>query len=342
MEKAKGKIWIIFNSLTQQRSQPMSHQEMQLSLLTVKVKDLEALFIWTPGWENWQPLKAFLSSDQKYFTGVNSNKQVESIDINTVPNFEITSVKHFVAPDELTKTDIGITNPDIMHSEKKSAKQGLKASEEETKANSKFVKPKHKADLATLKDFRNQVDGKRASEKAAGHSKHEFTELVDPSQFDNPDKNEEYFKPDVDGDEILKNGTKVDMSKTHFDFELRPHERTYFKRAERHGFKIEVIIALSTGKTLRSFSRNISLTGTLIEDNIPEEFHNKNVEILLHNQLDKDNKASKLALQGKVVSQGGATRRLTFTNMSEKTMDKMEALLAVYFEKQSDILKKAG
>lgn len=328
MDKAKGKIWIIFNSATQQRSQPMSHQEMQLSLLTVKVKDLDSLFIWTPGWENWQPLKAFLSSDQKFFTGVNSNKQVENIDINTVPNFEITSVKKFVNHDEQTQTDVGITRTDVNNQM------------EDT--NSKFVKPKNKADIDTIKNFREQVStkGKAGSPSQPEISKKEFTELVDPAQFDSSGKNEEYFKPDVDGDEMLRHGAKVDKSQSHFDFELRPHERTYFKRAERHAFKIEVIIALSTGKTMRSFSRNISLTGTLIEDNIPDDFHNKTVEILIHNQLDKNNKNSKLALQGKVVGQGATTRRLTFVNMSEKVLDKMEALLAAYFEKQNDLLKK--
>lgn len=301
---------------------------MQLSLLTVKVKELDFLFIWTPGWENWQPLKDFLSSDQKFFTGVNSNKQVESIDIKTVPNFEITLVNKVAKPTEETKTDIKIIEKD--------------ESKPMENSNSNFVKPKNKADIGTLKNFREKLSSKEKVVPSSQPeiSKKEFTELVDPADFNSDGKNDDYFKPDVDGDDMLRDGIQVDKSQSHFDFELRPHERTYFKRAERHAFKIEVIIALSTGKSLRSFSRNISLTGTLIEDNIPEEFHNKTVEVLIHNQLDKTNKNSKLALQGKVVGQGGTTRRLTFSNMNEKNLDKMEALLAAYFEKQNELLKK--
>jgi len=331
LKSAKGKTWIIYNSATQQRSEPMSHDEMQLGLLTIKLKEIDSLFIWTPGWEKWQPLRPFLSSDQKYFIGVNADLKYRNIDVNAVPKFSESTVE--------TATNIPLDSVTAIPTSKSSPKNA-----EDLTRTDPEISP-----LEALKKFRAKTTKKKsettASEETTGPrtpEKSEFTKLVDPSQFEITDRNEEHFKKDLDGDEMLSEGAleKIDFKK--IEFELRPTERTYQRRAERHAFKIEVILMLPSGKSLRSFSKNISLTGTLIEDNIPVEFRDKSFDVLLSNRLESDPKKAKLSLKAQVVGKELTTRRLAFVNLNDHMLDQLEAMISSYLAKQEVLQKKSS
>src|ERR1700692_3659053 len=66
--KSEGKIWILFDAISNKKSRPLSLVQAQMMLLTLKIKRLHQYFIWTPGWEEWQSVPHFLASGQKYFS----------------------------------------------------------------------------------------------------------------------------------------------------------------------------------------------------------------------------------------------------------------------------------
>lgn len=66
--KTQGKVWIFFDSEKKKQSKPMSIVQAQITLLSLKNRDIKKYFIWTPGWDEWACIQDFLESDQQYFT----------------------------------------------------------------------------------------------------------------------------------------------------------------------------------------------------------------------------------------------------------------------------------
>ena len=65
--QATGKVWLFYNSQTKKQTKPLSIVHCAShSFDFSKAKELKFIFIWTPGWENWQKLEAFLKLRSKY------------------------------------------------------------------------------------------------------------------------------------------------------------------------------------------------------------------------------------------------------------------------------------
>lgn len=321
MASQDGKIWVLFNSQTKQRSQPLSRAEMQMNLFTMKVKDLELIFIWTPGWSEWQPLKQFLSSDQKHFAGVNPDMNIKKVDEKTIPEFSVTrdlgEVTRKIERESITRDLSEVTR------KVEKARTVEVASIIEKPKRTKTDDDITQTDYVQLKDVNNEQPKKKKT--AIVDDNKSYTVLVGNDEFSETKYNEEFFRPDISGDDLLNSDLSGVKPK---DLNLS-QIRNLRVRADRHEFKIEVLIFIPNGKTLKSFSKNISLTGTLIEDNIPFDFQNKNFDIVLLNRFEKDPKLARLTLKGKVVGQG-TSRRVAFLDMNEVSMGKLEKLLASY------------
>ena len=60
-------FWVFYDSFAKIQSNFMATSDAQASVLKMRPQDVERFLIWTAGWQNWQPLKSYLESDQKNF-----------------------------------------------------------------------------------------------------------------------------------------------------------------------------------------------------------------------------------------------------------------------------------
>lgn len=65
--QSQGQVWIFFDKETKKKTKPMSLVEAQMLVLGLKTKQIKRLYLWTPGWAEWQKLTDFLKKDQKTF-----------------------------------------------------------------------------------------------------------------------------------------------------------------------------------------------------------------------------------------------------------------------------------
>lgn len=308
----ESKVWMLFNTVTKKRSEALTKSEMQMALFSMKIKEIENIFIWTAGWANWQPLKEFLSSDQKQFIGYNPNHKIKSIDESSVPEFSFNSEVTQKAELEKFKdtySGAGDTKTDIpLIKDIRSAKE-VNINKKNQAASSAEPGRKNKSEIYKDKTF---------------------TRLVNNDEFTKDKSKEDFYRSDVHADELLDDHSedqKVVKLKT---------DKEFVPRSERHIFKIEVIVFFPNGKSLKSYSRNISLTGTLIEDNIPYEQNGKTFEIVIVNRFESDPKKARMTMKARAVGEG-VTRRLKFQELSEAQLNKLHDLLAAYIEKEKEL-----
>jgi hypothetical protein len=112
-------------------------------------------------------------------------------------------------------------------------------------------------------------------------------------------------------------------------------------RSTRHDLKIEILLISKTGKTFRSYSRNISLTGSLLEDNVPFDYYGEVFDVIVVNRYAKDLAYSRVQVKGITVGDG-VSRRIQFEPMSDHTKNRLTVLLNEYLENQKNVAKKAG
>lgn len=251
MDSNAPKLWIVLDSITKIQSQPMTDQQLQMSILRMHEKDWDRFFIWTESWEDWQPLRAFLKSDQKNFLNV----------------LNITKTK-----DENDKT---ITK----------SMTRVRAQGEQTNTSFK-VNPHESADM-------DQID---------------VANIKPPENL---------------------------------DFKKIKQQESYRNRATRHDLKIEILLISKTGKTFRSYSKNISLSGSLLEDNIPFDYYGGPFDVVVVNRHAKDASASRVQAKGITVGDG-VTRRIKFEPLSEAAQNRLVFLLNEYLEHQKKATKKAS
>lgn len=65
--EATGKVWIFYNTKTQQKTQTLSHEKAQLFILELTKHEMRHIVAWTPGWKKWIPVKEILKSESSYF-----------------------------------------------------------------------------------------------------------------------------------------------------------------------------------------------------------------------------------------------------------------------------------
>ncbi len=131
----------------------------------------------------------------------------------------------------------------------------------------------------------------------------------------------------------LKNTVSVDLN-------FKKLVQHYNRRAERHAFKIEVLLINQKGKSFRSYSKNISLTGTLLEDHVPFDFYGNVFDLVVVNKKSSDPMISRVQLKAEAVGDG-ITQRIRFVQQSEDQKNKLTLLLNDYVQ-QKPKLKKSS
>ncbi|MGZ3692469.1 MAG: PilZ domain-containing protein, partial [Pseudobdellovibrio sp.] len=104
-------------------------------------------------------------------------------------------------------------------------------------------------------------------------------------------------------------------------------------RSPRHELKIEVLLISPRGKTFRTHSKNISLSGCLLEDTMPFEFYDNVFDIVIMSSLNKDPKKARVKMQGKaVVASGTRSQRLQYHNPTSEQKTNLQNLLEEYLQ----------
>lgn len=248
----KKKIWVVFDNITKIKSQPITEEQLQLAILRMTEKDWDRFYLWSVGWESWQPLRTFLKSGQAKFLRIlkDSSEDIGDITIKKV-------IAENIAPE-------------------------TKKSEEKT---------------ITKSMTKVRTDGEFTKTKTEAH--------------------------------------------TELDFSRIDSKKDYKKRSIRHELKIEVLLINKKGKTFRSFSKNISLSGTLLAENIPVDFYEAPFDVVIVNKYAQDHKYSRVILQGETVG-NELTQRIQFILTSDNVKGNLTTLLSQYLEHQNNVKKKTA
>lgn len=115
----------------------------------------------------------------------------------------------------------------------------------------------------------------------------------------------------------------------------------YSNRSSRHILKIEILLISSKGKTFRSYSKNISLTGSMLEDNVPFDYYGNTFDAVIVSRYAENPMNSRVQLKCKTVGDG-ITSRIQFENLTEDQKNRLTTMLNEYIEKQKAQLKKTA
>ena len=100
----------------------------------------------------------------------------------------------------------------------------------------------------------------------------------------------------------------------------------------RYNFAIEIILITKKGKTFRSESENISISGVKLKDAIPKEFLISDFTIIIVNKLEKDPKKARIHFNTKCVGDVSDSKRLVFINPDNKTQRALEEMINSYIQ----------
>lgn len=113
------------------------------------------------------------------------------------------------------------------------------------------------------------------------------------------------------------------------------------RKEARHDFKIEVVLVSKT-RSFRTHSKNISLSGTMLEEEVPRDFLNQPFDLIFLNPFEADPKKARLHFQAKFVGDHKDPRRLMFFEQDAKMTMRLDALLKAYVAYQEQVRKTAG
>lgn len=113
------------------------------------------------------------------------------------------------------------------------------------------------------------------------------------------------------------------------------------RRDPRHNFKIEVVL-VSKVRSFRTYSKDISLSGTMLEDEIPRDFLNKPFDLIIVNPFEPDPAKARLLFRAKIVGDLADPRRLMFIEQDVAMTLRLDALLKAYVAYQDQVRKNAG
>lgn len=161
---------------------------------------------------------------------------------------------------------------------------------------------------------------------------------------DTPIKDEEiggYHCQDFNGDELdLSKIKKFKTEKKPISTETETDSGDR-RRDSRHNFKIEVVL-LSKLRSFRTHSKNISLSGTLLENAIPKDFLNRPFDLIIVNPFETDPAKARLHFRAKIVGDLQNPRRLMFIEQDVSMTVRLDALLKAYVAYQEQVRKSAG
>jgi hypothetical protein len=281
---ANNVFWVFYDSISKIQSNPLSTDEAQSTIMKIRPNSITRFFIWTQGWQNWQPLKSYLESDQKVF--------VSTFTISKTNEETLTAA--FKEITELTQTQ---THTSFPH--------------EQTNTNTNT-----NTGTSTYSHIKLDEDTISKLVKTESHKSFDAEEIT----WSN------VKKPDFNFSKVLT--------------------KAMGKRETRHDLKIEVLLISRRGKTFRSKSKNISLSGALLEDTIPFEFYDTPFDLVVLSTITKDPKKARVKLEGITIGEvkGGRTQRIQYNNPNEDQKLLLQSLLEEYLEakKNSDSRSKAG
>jgi len=265
-----NKTWILLDNLTKIQSQPISLDDLKLAIARLPKHEYIRYFIWTTGWQNWQPLNEYLESDQKTL----------SVTLQSV-----TDLKN---PTPLNQNDNTLTQ--------------------------------------TKLDFTSSQNEKTVHHENTYSAQSSLT-YATTSDYQKPDKNL-INKNDYNGDLIEAKAPTVN----HLNF--KSINDPYHARSERHEFKIEILLINKKNKTFRSFSKNISLSGTLLEEVVPIDFYDDNFDLVVVNRNPTNTLNARVQLRAEVIKNEGLTQRITFISMTPIQKQRLKDLLNDYINQQ--------
>ena len=271
--------WILYDSLYKTQSNAISTEDAQMAILKMSEMDTIRFFIWTTGWEKWQPLKGYLESNQTNFIS------------SLAPEKEDTY--------ESSQVTMKAKIRDVIE-----MKPAAKEIEEEiTKSFSLSVSISKTFSVISLEEKDIVFNDEK--------SVHLFN--ADDLTFEN------IKKPKVSFKDLNKQSLK--------------------DRSDRHELKIEVLLISSKGKTFRSRSRNISMSGSLLQDNIPFDYCGRIFDIVVINKQPCEPQFQRVSLKAVTVGEG-LTRRIHYVNTSKKEKKELQNLLENYIKIQDQLKEK--
>lgn len=156
-----------------------------------------------------------------------------------------------------------------------------------------------------------------------------------------------YHFQDFNGDELdyakikkakFNNGTIKKKSSRETAPEANEADR---RKDPRHNFKIEVVL-VSKVRSYRTYSKNISVSGTMLVHEIPKDFLDKPFDLIIVNPFDPDPKKARLLFKAKIVGDLIDARRLMFIEQDPAMTQRLDALLKAYTTYQKQMKKTAG
>ena len=289
-------FWVFYDSFAKIQSNFMATSDAQASILKMRPQDVERFLIWTAGWQNWQPLKSYLESDQKNF----------------VSTFTVS------AKNGKTEATVKAMIRDVLEHTQTSA---------HTRTNShtqaSFRVKKSKKDDTVTKSYSSI---RLEEETISRIVRQEQAEL----EISAPETK------NFDVDEL----TWSQQEKPKLDFSKITH-KTMNQRDLRHVLKIEILLISNKGKTFRSRSKNISLSGSLLEDTIPFDYYDAIFDVVIINTQVKDPSKSRVKMSASVVTKvGNLSQRIQYVNVTIKQKMDLQFMLEEYIETQKK--QKAG
>lgn len=166
-----------------------------------------------------------------------------------------------------------------------------------------------------------------------------FTEILDDERTSIKKTDYGYYHEDFSADKIDPDAShKVEMNLPSAKTGSGRDRRVF----ERHILKIEVILINKSGRTFRTHSQNISIGGTLLEEDLPKDFVNTRFDLILVNRFERDPARGRLHFQGRVVGDYANPRRLMFMESDSHTLKRLEEMLQSYARAQEQVRKKSG
>jgi hypothetical protein len=168
-----------------------------------------------------------------------------------------------------------------------------------------------------------------------------FTEVEEASTIVKDKINNDYYAHDFHGSDLdLSKIRKIKPAPAPKKKRPSPPPNADRRKDERHAFKIEVVL-VSKVRSFRTHSRNISISGTMLDKEIPNEFLKKPFDLIIVNPFEPDATKSRLLFRAKIVGDMSDPRRLMFLEQDPEMTARLEALLKAYVTYQSQMKKTA-
>jgi hypothetical protein len=169
--------------------------------------------------------------------------------------------------------------------------------------------------------------------KLAGLPEETLSSVQIPKNPKNQKVDYGYYHQDVHADDLSIR--KINNLKPLGGINDKDKEEKDRRRAERHEFQIEILLVARNGRSFRANSKNISLTGALLDRDIPKDFLNTPFDMVVVNRDEKNPQKSKMHFKGKVVGDLDQRDRLTFVEQDPENHKVFKEMLESYVQQKS-------